>query len=128
MNKIRFITFDEVKYIHKNQIENYGGSYGIRDEGLLLSALAMASAGFGLEYYHKDIFHMAAAYCFHLCQNHPFVDGNKRVALATALIFLDLNGITIIDPDKILYDTVINLASGKLSKDELSEIIKSLAL
>lgn len=66
--------------IYCNQIDLYGGAHGIRDLGLLQSALAMPSAGFGGEFFHIDIFEMAAAYAFHIAQNHPFLDGNKRTA------------------------------------------------
>ncbi len=73
-----FLTLDEVIEIHRDMIERYGGSFGIRDEGLLESAVAMPQAGFGEQYLHADVFEMAAAYLFHIVRNHPFVDGNKR--------------------------------------------------
>ena len=66
----------------------YGGLPGLRDEGLLESAVAQAVATFGGEYLHNDIFQMAAAYLFHIVQNHPFVDGNKRAGAAAAVVFL----------------------------------------
>ncbi|MBP7653091.1 type II toxin-antitoxin system death-on-curing family toxin [Candidatus Dependentiae bacterium] len=124
---IRFLTIDEIKLIYKNQIEHYGGYYGIRNENLLMSSIAMPSAGFGNEYFHKDIYHMGAAYCFHICMNHPFIDGNKRTGLASALVFLDLNGIRILDLDKVLYDTIIELCSGNISKEKLADIFESLS-
>ena len=83
-----FLTLDEVIAIHQDQIQRYGGSGGLRDMGLLQSALAMPRAGFGGEYVHSDLYEMAAAYLFHLATNHPFVDGNKRVA---ADVFLTLD-------------------------------------
>jgi death-on-curing protein len=76
---------------HQNQIDTYGGSHGIRDIGLLESAIAQPEASFGGQYLHADIFQMAAAYIYHLVMNHPFVDGNKRVGLEAALIFLEIN-------------------------------------
>ena len=88
-----FISLQDVLSIHKDQIERYGGSLGVRDMGLLESAIAMPQAGFGGQYFHTDLFEMAAAYLFHLAKNHPFVDGNKRTALATCLVFLSENGL-----------------------------------
>ena len=90
-----FLTLDEVLAIHAQQIRDYGGMGGVRDLGGLQSAVAMPEQTFGGTYVHGDCWEMAAAYLFHLCKNHPFVDGNKRVALATALIFLDMNGFEI---------------------------------
>jgi death-on-curing family protein len=71
---------------------------GLRDLALPESALAQPEASFAGEWLHGDHYEMAAAYAYHLCQNHPFIDGNKRTALAAALVFLELNGITILDP------------------------------
>ena len=75
-----FLTLDEVIEIHRDMIERYGGSFGIRDEGLLESAVAMPQAGFGEQYPHSSVFEMAAAYLFHIVKNHPFVDGNNAPA------------------------------------------------
>ena len=77
MNPI-FLSLAEVLEIHRDQIERYGGDPGIRDLDLLQSALAIPAAGFGGQYLHNDLYEMAAAYLFHITQNHPFVDGNKR--------------------------------------------------
>src|SRR6185369_192349 len=86
-----FLTLDEVLEIHRDQIVRYGGSMGVRDMGLLQSALAQPQATFERQFLHHDIFEMAAAYLFHIVQNHPFIDGNKRVGVAAALVFLLLN-------------------------------------
>lgn len=91
MNHIEFLSLTEVLEIHANQIELYGGSPGIRDIGLLEGAIAQPSATYGDEYLHGSIFEMAAAYLYHLVQNHPFIDGNKRVGLAATVVFLELN-------------------------------------
>lgn len=87
-----FLTLDEIPEIHRDQIERYGGDEGIRDNGLLESAVAMPQQSFGGEYLHRDIFEMAAAYAFHLAENQAFIDGNKRTGLAAAYVFLALNG------------------------------------
>lgn len=123
-----FITFAEVLEIHKNQIENYGGEDGIRDKSLLSSALAMPESTYGGEYLHRDLYEMAAAYAYHICQNHPFIDGNKRTALATALVFLDFNGIEINDPGGRLYGIMIGVATGLKKKKEIANVFKSLNL
>lgn len=84
-----FLSLDEVVEIHGQQIDRYGGSPGIRDSGGLQSALATPQATFGGEYLHQSMPAMAAAYLFHIYQNHPFVDGNKRVGANAAERHLD---------------------------------------
>ncbi len=116
----------EVLLILQDQIRRYGGAYGVRDPALLSSALAMPSSSFGGKYLHKDLFEQAAAYAFHLCQNHPFIDGNKSTALASALVFLDLNGIELHDPDQELYELMMKVASGKATKLELAKKFQGL--
>ena len=128
MQDIIFLTLSEVVDIHADQITRYGGADGVRDINLLSSAVAMPLASFSNNYLHTDIYEMAAAYAFHICQNHPFVDGNKRTALAAALVFLVLNGINITDPSGKLYDSMISLASGKLGKAEFAAVLRSLNL
>ncbi len=87
-----FLTLDEVIEIHRDQVARYGGKEGIRDLGLLPSALAQPAARFGGQYLHADLLEMAAAYLFHIVRNHPFIDANKRTGLVCALVFLLLNG------------------------------------
>ncbi len=87
-----FLTLDEVLALHEDQITRYGGRRGVRDLGLLISALGTPSATFDGRFLHDDLFEMAAAYLYHLARNHPFVDGNKRTAFAAALVFLWING------------------------------------
>jgi death-on-curing protein len=87
----------------------------------------MPESPFSGEYLHKNIYEMAAAYLFHLCQNHPFVDGNKRVGLASALVFFELNGVTLEDPGGDLYDMVIKVTAGEIKKREMAEILIRLA-
>ena len=79
--------------IHRDQIDRYGGSPGIRDIKLLESAVATPAAGFGEDYLHTNIYEMAAAYLFHIIRNHPFTDGNKRTGAVAAIVFLMMNGI-----------------------------------
>ena len=77
-----FLDLDFVLRIHLSLIERYGGEPGVRDIGLLHSAIAMPQASFGGEFLHEDLFEKAAAYLFHIVQNHPFMDGNKRTGAA----------------------------------------------
>ena len=121
-----FLTLAEVLDIHSNQIELYGGQKGTRDLGLLQSALAQPEASFAGQWLHEDIFLMAAAYAFHICQNHPFFDGNKRTALASALVFLELNNISIDDPRQKLLEATLNMAKGTLSKQQFAQTLKNL--
>ena len=122
---IRFLTLSEVILVLQDQIKRYGGTYGVRDLSLLSSALAMPVARFEGKYLHTDVFEQAAAYAFHICQNHPFVDGNKRTALASALVFLDLNGYEVEDPDKDLYELMMGVAQGQRSKSDITAFLKS---
>lgn len=121
-----FLTLAEVVDIHTNQVELYGGTQGIRDMALLQSALAQPEASFGGQWLHEDIFEMASAYTFHVCQNHPFLDGNKRTALATALVFLEINKILIKDPQQKLLGATLKIAEGKMGKKEFAEILRRL--
>ena len=121
-----FLTLAEVIDIHANQIELYGGQKGVRDLGFLQSALAQPEASFAGQWLHEDIFLMTAAYAFHICQNHPFFDGNKRTALASALIFLELNNISIDDPQLKLLEATLNIAKGNLNKQQFAQILKKL--
>ena len=126
MKKITFLTLAEIIEIHADQLEKYGGSAGMRDITLLSSAAAMPHASFQSQFIHADLFEMAAAYAFHISQNHPFVDGNKRTALAAALVFLELNGISLKDPEEKLYHSMMSLASGKLDKAGFAIILRNL--
>src|SRR5882672_1754194 len=116
MKEPRFLLLEEVLGIHAHQIETYGGAFGVRDAGRLLSAVAVPKTCFAGELLHLTFFEMAAAYLFHLARNHPFVDGNKRAALAAALVFLELNGVSIDAPDEDLVEIVLGLATGSASK------------
>jgi len=119
MKTIKFLTLSEVLLILDDQIKNYGGMYGIRDINLLSSAIYMPESSFEGHYLHETIPAMAAAYAFHICQNHPFIDGNKRVALASSLVFLDINGYELNCKDEILYNKIMDVAKGETKKEEL---------
>jgi death-on-curing protein len=120
-----FLTLDDILESHQNQIETYGGSHGIRDIGLLESAIAQTEASFDGQYLHADIFEMAAAYLYHLVMNHPFVDGNKRVGLEAALIFLEINNENLSASDEELVDLVLKTTAGQVGKREIAEFFRS---
>jgi death-on-curing protein len=120
-----FLILDDILESHQNQIDTYGGSHGIRDIGLLESAIAQPEASFGGQYLHADIFEMAAAYFYHLVMNHPFVDGNKRVGLEAALIFLEINDEGSIANDDELVDLVLKTTVGQIGKREIAEFFRS---
>ena len=116
---IKFLTLSEALRILEDQIRNYGGIYGVRDINLLSSAIYMPESTFDGKYLHETIPAMAAAYAFHVCQNHPFLDGNKRVALASSLVFLDINGYEFNCKNETLYNKIMDIAKGKINKKEL---------
>ena len=115
-----FLTLEEVLAIHEDRIRKYGGSSGVRDLGLLESAIGTVTVTFGGEFLHHTIFEMAAAYLFHICKNHPFIDGNKRTALACALTFLRMNGVRFAFEENALYDLVIGVSEGRVTKAEVA--------
>lgn len=116
----RFLSVDEVLLIHAAVIDLHGGSRELRDRGLLESAVAMPSSQFGGQFLHDDLAAMAAAYLFHLNKNHAFVDGNKRVALASAETFLTLNGFQIDATNDEVVDITLQVADGRLGKEDLT--------
>ncbi len=119
-----FLTSDEVLAIHHDQVARYGGSPGLRDPGLLQSALAQPPAAFGGQFLHADLFEMAAAYLFHLVRNHAFVDGNKRVGTVAALVFLELNGAELDAPEADLEALVLSVAQGQADKAAVAAFIR----
>ncbi len=125
MMSIDFISVEDVLELHANQVALYGGDHGVRDLALLESAVAQAQATFGGEYLHTDIFEMAAAYLFHLVQNHPFLDGNKRAGAVAALVFLDINQIEIDAPPGSIYELTLSVATGQTGKAKIAEFFRS---
>lgn len=120
-----FLSLDDILESHQNQIETYGGGQGIRDIGLLESAIAQPEACFGGQFLHADVFEMAAAYLYHLVMNHPFIDGNKRVGLEAALIFLEVNDQRLNASDEELVDLVLKTTMGQVGKPEIAEFFRT---
>jgi death-on-curing protein len=122
--QVNFLTLNDVLVIHHRQIKVHGGSNGVRDEGLLLSALAMPESAFFGQYAHSDIYEMAAADMFHIVMNHPFIDGNKRTGAASAIIFLGINGIKSTASDVELVELTLAVAQGQKTKQQIAEFLK----
>jgi len=122
-----FLDIERVLRIHQSLIENYGGLGGIRDVGLLHSAIAMPQASFGGEYLHKDLFEMAAAYLYHIAQNHPFHDGNKRAGAATAIVFLAMNDVAMEADEEGLVNITLAVAQGQAGKSEVAAFFRKIA-
>lgn len=115
---ILFLSVSELLTIHQRGISEHGGNPELRDRGLLESAAAMPMAQFGGQYLHDGLPAMAAAYLFHLCKNHPFVDGNKRVAIAAAEVFVMLNGRELAATNLQLEFLTLGVADSSVSKEE----------
>ena len=118
--RLRFLGLDEVIALHADQIERYGGSPGVRDLGMLESAVATPEASFGDDYLHATLPEMAAAYLFHIAQNHPFIDGKKRVAAAAMIMFVYLNDHDIVCDEDELVELTVGVASGATTKADVA--------
>ncbi len=125
MNEIEFLPKHIIIYFHQQIISLYGGTLDLRDEGLLDSALEQPRAMFNGSYLHDSLVKMAAAYGFHICNNHPFIDGNKRVALVAMDAFLQKNGFEISSSEKDVYEIMMNLASGTITKADLTDWLEA---
>jgi death on curing protein len=124
-NKPVFLTEEEVLFLHPEALSRYGGMDGIRDISALKSAVGMPAASFGGEFLHRYPFGMAAAYAFHVAENQPFVDGNKRTAMACALMFLMQAGYSPSSPHR-LYEAMIDVGNRRLTKEGLEQMFKKL--
>ena len=120
---MRWLNSKEVLAIHARQIAEHGGINGVRDLGLLESALARPQNILAYEP-EADIASLAAAYAFGIAKNHPFLDGNKRTAYVAMRTFLVLNGIEFTATQEDKYLTFIDLSAGNLSEDSLAEWIR----
>lgn len=119
-----FLTLDEVVRIHQDQLARYGGTPGLRDAGLLESAVHMPRAAFGGERMHTDLFEAASAYLFHLASNHPFIDGNKRTGAAAAIVFLHMNGVEVEADEEGLEAITLAVACGRADKSEVADFFR----
>lgn len=122
-----FLDLEQVMRLHASMIERYAGTEGTRDVGLLQSAVAMPQMAYGGEYLHADVFEMAAAYLYHLVQNHPFLDGNKRTGAAAAIVFLAMNDIQIEADEDGLVELTLSVARGETGKPEIAAFFRTRA-
>ncbi|HEY0457633.1 MAG TPA: type II toxin-antitoxin system death-on-curing family toxin [Pyrinomonadaceae bacterium] len=120
MSEIKWLLEETVYAIHKRQIAEHGGSDGIRDEGLLSSALARPQNLFAYSEETPDISTLAAALAYGITKNHPFIDGNKRTALVVTRTFLLLSGFNILATQEDKYLAFLKLAEGSLDEEELA--------
>ena len=120
------LTVEIVLEIHAEAIAQFGGSDGLRERSLLESAVAAPQASFGGKSPFGDVIEVAGAYLFYLCSNHPFVDGNKRVALGSCLVFLQLNGLEPVPDGDDWENLTLAVAAGALSRDEVTERLRAL--
>ena len=125
MNAPNFLTLDEVFCIHARSLADHGGSEGVRDPGLVASAIASAKNTF--YYAAGDLFDVAASYAFHIAEAQAFVDGNKRTAVVVALVFLAQNGVYVRPSTWELYTAMIDVAEKKKTKADLAEIFRKRA-
>jgi len=120
------LTVEIVRQIHAEALKQFGGLKGIRDENLLASAVLTPRSTFGGKSPYLDVIEIAAAYLFYLCSNHPFLDGNKRTAMMTAIVFLRLNGIEP-GPDSEQWEKLmLDVASSKLDRDATTRRLRKL--
>lgn len=127
----RYLAVEAVLAIHAEVLAAHGGLPGLRERGLLESAVAAPRASFGGKPLLEDIVEIAGAYLFYLCRNHPFADGNKRTALAAALVFLEANdrlpdsGL----PDRFMDDweaLVLDVAASRLDREQTTKRLRAL--
>ncbi len=119
-----FLTLDHVLDIHRRMIFEFGGDREVHHHSLLESAVMMPAARFGGRLLHEGVPAMAAAYLFHLCQNHPFMDGNKRTALVSSEIFILLNDMQLTAGNRELEELTLGVAEGRISKGEVVDFFR----
>ncbi len=120
-----FLSVEDVLVIHDNTIGAEGGAAGLRDAGLLESAVLMPQQQFSGDYLHEGLAAMAAAYLFHISQNHAFIDGNKRTAALAALVFLEINGVDALPEPDDLEEATLAVAASEMSKDALTDWMRA---
>jgi death-on-curing protein len=125
---IIFLTIEQVIEIHDYYIAEFGGLSGVKHQGLLESAVEMPRMSAFGEFLHKDIYEMGAAYLFHLIQNHPFHDGNKRTAGMATIQFLESNRLELTFLDKDYIELVSNVAKGNLDKKQIADFFREFSI
>jgi len=118
----KWVTYDQIVAIHSRELRRFGGAAGLRDDGLLRSALERPINKW--QYENADLAVMAAAYAFGLAKNHAFVDGNKRIAFMAMMTFLRKNGVRFAPEPAVATRMFFALAAGEVSEDSLARWIK----
>jgi len=118
-----FLLLSEVMDLHKKLIDQFGGIHGVRDKGLLESAIHHPKLCYSIQM-ERDLYSLAASYAYHLIHNHPFIDGNKRTGILAMLTFLRLNKIEVHIPKDELYNLGINIATSKIKEKNITLILK----
>ena len=121
----KFVPEEIVPILHRDLLQRYGGKPGIRDAGLLSSALSQPRMTYGGKFVHRTVFEKASAYGFHLCSNHPFIDGNKRVAFVVMVLFLSQNGYELTANEEAAFEMMMAVADGKVKKPALASWLKA---
>lgn len=124
MDEPKFLTIAQVLYLHDRSLEKYGGAAGIREPGLVESALGSAQNAFW--YGNGNLFDIAAAYAFHIAESQSFVDGNKRTAASAAIMFLRVNGVKFPKDDGSVYRAIMQVAGKHLDKPGLAVVLRLL--
>lgn len=124
MNEPRFLKLEEVLYLHDESVARFGGAAGIREPGLIESALGSAQNAYW--YGRGGLFEIAAAYAFHIAESQAFIDGNKRTAAAAAIMFLRVNGVSFPRDDGSVYAAMIEIANKRLDKTELAKVFRKI--
>lgn len=120
---MRYLYPKQIMFLHKRIISTTGGSHGIRDKGLLESAVYRPQASFGGKDFYLDLYQKTAVLCHSIINNHPFIDGNKRVGFEGMRLMLRLNGYDIKASQKEKFDFAMNIAKGKMNEQDITEWI-----
>lgn len=124
MEEPTWVTRRIVDVLHQEQIDEHGGSFGVRDDGLIESALARPQQKWRYDP-EADVFGLAAAYAYGLAKNHGYIDGNKRVSFVTTYVFLGLNGFDFDAAEPEVVEIMIDLASGGVTEDEFAQWLRT---
>jgi len=127
-DNISLLSLEDILQLHEMVLEHSGGLNGVRDLGLLESAIGAVVAEFDNVALHRTLYMKAAAYAYHIAQNQPFFDGNKRTGLLAALVFLDINGVIVDDPNEQLYFAMIAIAQREMSKEGFAKLLSELTV
>lgn len=119
-----YLSLEEILLLQKMEIDRFGGSHGVRDKGLLISAIGQAELFLFDEPVYKHAYEIAAVYVYHIIKNHPFIDGNKRIGVLVAITFLRINNLNIHTNNKELYDLAIDIASSRIDKQTVMKFFK----